>query len=415
MATRSVMTVTAVRSQVPLPFTRPDIGESEIAAVTAVLRSGWLTTGEQCRRFEDEFRAAVGASHAVAVNSCTAALHLSLEALDVGPGDLVFLSPYTFAASAEVIRYLGATPVFVDIDPLTLNISPTMLRAAVLSAQVGDGGRPRVVMPVHIAGVPCEMNDIRELARATGMAVVEDAAHAFPAAYRGRPVGSAPAGSTDTACFSFYATKTITTGEGGMLTTESEVVADRARSMSLHGLSHHAWSRYANGGWAYDIVAPGYKYNLSDIAAAMGIVQLERAAEMAARRTEIARRYDEAFTTIPGLECPVVPPQTVSAWHLYVLRLDLDALPFDRDEFVAALSERGIGTSVHFIPLHLHSYYTKTYALEPDDFPVATAQFQRVVSLPIYSLMSDDDVARVIAAVEDVATCRSQPVRASTA
>lgn len=401
----------SLKGQRDLPFTRPDIGEAEIAAVVDVLRSGWLTTGAQSRRFEDEFREAVGAGYAVAVNSCTAALHLSLEALDVGPGDQVFLSPYTFAASAEVIRYLGATPVFVDIDPATLNISTMALREAVAGAQAAGQRRPRVVMPVHIAGVPCDMDGIRALARETGMSVVEDAAHAFPSSYHGDPVGAVPPGSTDTVCFSFYATKTITTGEGGMLTTESEAVADRARSMSLHGLSHHAWSRYAGGGWSYDIVAPGYKYNLTDIAAAMGIVQLGRAADMAARRTEIALRYSAAFDGVPGLECPQVPVGSVSAWHLYVLRLHLADLPFDRDAFVVALNERGIGTSVHFIPLHLHSYYTKTYGFRPEDFPVATGEFQRVVSLPIYSLMSDDDVARVIEAVLHVAAHGCAPVR----
>lgn len=388
----------------PLPFAVPDIGEEEIDAVVEVLRSRWLTTGQQCRRFEEEFAAAVGATHAVALNSCTAALHLSLEALGVGPDDLVFMSPYTFASTAEAVRYLGATPVFVDIDPRTLNIDVRQLRAAVESRLDGGSGRPRVVMPVHIGGVPCAMGEIWDLARETGLAVVEDAAHAFPASYGGRPVGSMPADVSGTACFSFYATKTLTTGEGGMLTTEDDALADRARSMSLHGLSRQAWTRYAEGGsWAYDIVAPGFKYNLTDLAAAMGLVQLTRAEEMLERRREIAAAYTAAFGRLEGLECPTIPDGVDTAWHLYLLRLDSGTGAPARDDFVAALNARGIGTSVHFIPLHLHSYYAAEYGYRPEDFPAATAEFRRACSLPIYSAMTDADVRRVIDAVGEVA------------
>ena len=388
----------------PLPFALPDIGEREIEAVVDVLRSGWLTTGERCRRFEEEFGQAVGATHAVALNSCTAALHLSLEALEVGPGDLVFMSPYTFAATAEVVHYLGATPVFVDIDPVTLNIDPDLLRHAVESRLDGQRGRPRVIMPVHIGGVPCAMDRIWELARETGLAVVEDAAHAFPAAHHGRSVGSIPVDVKGSACFSFYATKTITTGEGGMLTTEDAALADRARSMSLHGLSRQAWGRYSEGGsWAYDIVAPGFKYNLTDTAAALGVVQLARAEEMRDRRAQIASTYTEVFSHNDALECPVVPPGTDSAWHLYPLRLRSNKALLSRDEVITELAGRGVGTSVHFIPLHLHSYYSRTYGYAAADFPVATAQFQRVVSLPIYSSMTRADVERVVEAVRDLA------------
>jgi len=391
-------------SDKPLPFAVPDIGQREIDAVVDVLKSRWLTTGQQARRFEEEFAASVGATHAVALNSCTAALHLSLEALDVRPGHLVFMSPYTFAATAEVVRYLGATPVFVDIDPVTLNLDPGRLREAVEGRLDARQGRPRAIVPVHIAGVPCDMDAIWALARDSGLAVVEDAAHAFPSAYRGRPVGSLPGDIPGTACFSFYATKTITTGEGGMLVTEDQDVADRARSMSLHGLSRQAWTRYAEGGsWAYDIVAAGYKYNLTDLAAALGIVQLSRAEQMSARRAEIAAAYTRAFARLDALECPTVPDGVQTSWHLYLLRLN-DWAPIGRDRFIEELNAAGIGTSVHFIPLHLHSYYVSEYGYAPEDFPVATAQFRRVVSLPIYSAMSDGDVARVIDATLAAAT-----------
>lgn len=387
----------------PLPFALPDIGQREIDAVVDVLRSRWLTSGQHCREFEKEFAAAVGAAHAVALNSCTAALHLSLEALGVQAGDLVFMSPYTFAATAEVVRYLGATPVFVDIDPVSFNIDPVRLRHTVLSRLDSDDGRPRVIMPVHIAGVACAMKEIWDLARETGLAVVEDAAHAFPAAYKGSPIGSVPDDVRGTVCFSFYATKTITTGEGGMLVTDDSALADRARSMSLHGLSRQAWSRYSDGGsWAYDIVAPGYKYNLTDVAAAMGRVQLSRAEEMRTRRDQIAAAYSTAFADLRAVECPTSPASTGHAWHLYLLRINADHLALSRDNFIVRLNALGIGTSVHFIPLHLHSYYAKQYGYVADDFPIAVAEFQRVVSLPIYSAMTDSDVERVIMAVRSL-------------
>lgn len=386
-----------------VPFAVPDIGEEEIEAVVEVLRSRWLTTGARAREFEQEFAQEVGASHAVAVNSCTAALHLSLDAMGVADGDVVFMSPYTFTATAEVVRYLRARPVFVDIDPATLNVDPLALRTTVDDWMERHPGRPKAIMPVHIAGVPCDMDSIWAIARDAQLAVIEDAAHAFPAAYRGRPVGSVPADINGTACFSFYATKTITTGEGGMLTTESEAVAERARTMSLHGLSRHAWSRYAEGGsWAYDVIAPGFKYNLTDVAAAMGVVQLRRAGAMRSRRREIAARYTTAFGALGSLECPEPGDHVESAWHLYLLRLQPEEATISRDELIVALSGLGIGTSVHFIPLHLHSYYAQNGGYRPEDFPVALREFQRVLSLPIYSSMTDDDVQRVIDAVVTV-------------
>jgi perosamine synthetase len=396
----------------PIPFALPDIGDGEIAAVVDVLRSRWLTTGDQVRRFEEEFRATVGATHAVALNSCTAAMHLSLEALGIDRGDLVFLSPYTFAATAEVVRYLGARPVFVDVDPTTLNIDAARLRETVERYAGARSGRPRAIMPVHIAGVPCEMEPIWQLAREFDLAVVEDAAHAFPTRFGDHVVGRIPDGIAGSVCFSFYATKTITTGEGGMMVTEDLALADRARSMSLHGLSKQAWTRYSSGGsWAYDIVAPGFKYNLTDIAAAIGRAQLGRATAMRTRRAEIAQRYTNAFSTLASLECPTVPPGVTSAWHLYLLRLDPQAASIARDEFIDELTRAGIGTSVHFIPLHLHSYYANTYGYAPGDFPVATREYKRVVSLPIYSSMSDADVERVIRTVMALVVERVERVR----
>ncbi len=382
-----------------IPFALPDIGRAEIDAVTAVLESRWLTTGGRAAEFEERFRNAVEAPHAVALNSCTAALHLALEAVGVGPGDLVFVPAYTFAASAEVVRYLGARPVLLDVDPVTLNLCAETLEAAVEEAERA-GERSKAVIPVHIAGVPCEMADIWEVARRHDLAVIEDAAHAFPAARDGVTTGWMPDDIVGAVCFSFYATKTITTGEGGMLVTNSAELADRVRTMSLHGLSRQAWNRYASGGsWRYDIVAPGYKYNLTDVAAAMGLAQLARAGEMRDRRAAIGRVYSEAFAGLP-LVTPTVPHGCESAWHLYLLRVDPE-FGASRDDLITSLSKRGIGTSVHFIPLHLHPYYREEFGYVPTDLPVATAEFQKVLSLPIYSAMSDADVDRVAAAVRE--------------
>ncbi|MGY2701580.1 DegT/DnrJ/EryC1/StrS family aminotransferase [Nocardioides sp. HB32] len=385
------------RSEHAVPFALPDITEDEIEAVTEVLRSRWITTGAQAAAFEEEFAVAVGAPHAVALNSCTAALHLSLEALGVGPGDLVYVPTYTFAASAEVVRYLGAVPVLVDIDPDTLNIDVRALRALVEGAARAEAGRPAAVVPVHMAGVSCDMDEIWELAREFGLVVVEDAAHAFPATYRGRPVGTTPDDVRSTVCYSFYATKTLTTGEGGMVVTRDEEVAERVRMMSLHGLSRQAWARYSGGTWRYDILAPGYKYNLTDIAAALGRVQLRRAHDMHLRRTMIAARYSEMFADL-AVDLPTVPEDRTSAWHLYLLRLHESRI-VDRDGVIEGLRKAGVGISVHFIPLHLHTYYRETYRVTPEQFPVATREFERAFSLPMWSAMSVEDVEHVVTMV----------------
>lgn len=377
-----------------VPFALPDIGEREIAEVVDTLRSLWITTGPKARLFEERFAKAVGGSHAVAVNSCTAALHLALEALGVETGDRVYMSPYTFAATAEVVRYLGATPVFVDIEPETLNIDLAKLADRLADDSRLFPGRAKAVMPVHIAGVPVEMNAVWDLARKYDLAVVEDAAHAFPAERDRITVGWMPEDIRGAVCFSFYATKTITTGEGGMLVSRDPHLADRARGMSLHGLSRAAWSRYeAGGSWRYDIMAPGFKYNLTDVAAAMGLIQLDRAEEMRTRRQRIASKYQQAFHHRVELRLPSVPASTTSAWHLYVVRAENQVA---RDSLIAHLTEEEVGSSVHFIPLHLHSYYRDTYGYEPDEFPVATAEFQKAVSLPIYSSMTEPQVDRVI-------------------
>lgn len=382
-----------------LPFAAPSIGEEEIAEVLDTLRSGWLTTGPKVKRFEEEFAARVGAKYAVAVNSCTAALHLALEAVGVGEGDEVLTTPMTFAATGEVIRYLGATPILVDIDAVTMNIDPQKLADSAKKAW-----RAKAVIPVHIGGLMCDMDPIMATAREHGLAVIEDAAHTFPSTYKGGMVGTI----SNITCFSFYSTKTITTGEGGMATTEDEALADRMRMMSLHGISKNAWTRYtAAGSWKYDILFPGFKYNMPDIAAALGLAQLKKADAFHARRAAIAKRYSDAFGHLHEfLEPPPdAPDGDLHSWHLYVIRLRTDSLRIGRDEFIEALKKANVGVSVHFIPLHLHPYYQETYGYAPDDFPIAYQSYQRSISLPIYPKMTDDDVLSVIDSV--TAICRA--------
>lgn len=382
------------RNDTFLPFARPSIGEEEIAEVTRCLRSGWITTGPLTRRFEQEFAERLGARHALAVNSATAGLHLALEAIGVGPGDTVVVPVHTFTASAEVIRYLGADPLFVDVEPQSLNLD-----AAKLAEALHDGVPPKAVMPVHFAGRACDMDAIAALSGRCGARIVEDAAHAFPTRYHGRDVGTIG----DATVFSFYATKTIATGEGGMVVTDDDAIAERIRIMRLHGISRDVFDRYLSpqSSWYYEVIAPGFKYNMTDIAAAIGVHQLARAEEFHRRRAAIARAYHEAFADLP-LDRPQLPPaDDEHAWHLYVIRLRLGESPVDRDAFIKRMTSAGIGTSVHFIPLHLQPYWRERYALRPDAFPVASEQYRRIVSLPIYPAMTDGDVARVIAAVRN--------------
>ena len=391
-----------------LPFALPDLSEEEIEAVVRVLRSGWLSTGPEVQAFQQEFAAAIGVRHAIALNSCTAALHLGLEAAGVGPGDEVLTSTITFTATAEVAEYLGARTRFVDVDPGDLNLSAAALRSLVdreYVRQAGEwrhresGGRLRAIVPVHYGGQCCDMPAILALAEEYGLFVLDDAAHALPAARRGRRVGAMGCPTA----FSFYATKTLTTGEGGMLTTDDDALAQRVRLMSLHGISRDAWKRYAaDGSWYYEVVAAGYKYNLTDIAAALGRVQLRRLETMRAARAAIAARYASAFAAMPEVEAPRTQEDGEHAWHLYALRLRLERLRIDRAQFIQELHARRIGTSVHFIPLHRQPFYAARYAYQPADFPVAEAEYPRLVSLPIYSRMSPSDVDSVIEAVADV-------------
>ena len=392
------MTLTDPDTGPYLPFARPSITEREKQAVLEVLDSGWLTTGPRAKMFEERFAATVEARHAIALNSATAALHLSLEALGVGPGDEVIVPTWTFAASAEVVVYQGARPVLVDVDRLTLNATPEAVLAAVTP-------RTRAVVAVHVAGLPVEIETLTTLLEPRGIAVVEDAAHAFPSRIGG-PAGRYAGTFGRAGAFSFYATKTITTGEGGMLVTDDDAIADRARVMSLHGISRDAWNRYAAGGsWYYEIEDAGYKYNMTDIAAALGLVQLERADELLAARRALADDYTRGFrasAVADLLQLPADAADGSHAWHLYIIRLELARLAVDRAAVIAALHEQGIGASVHFIPLHLHPYYRRQWGSRPEDHPVATAEYERVISLPIWPGMTPHDVGRVINALTSI-------------
>lgn len=420
-----------------VPFAKPSIGEAERQAVLEVLDSGWLTTGAQAAAFEQEFAEAVGAKHALAVSSATAGLHLALEAAHVKPGDGVAVSPYTFASSAEVIRYLGAEPVFIDIEENSPNISPEALERALstpgraVPADAGDrpgGGRSvpaespaesaascgepatpghpsganrriSAVIPVHIAGLPCRMPEIRDIAARHQLKVIEDAAHAFPA----RLADGSIVGSQGTAVFSFYANKTITTGEGGMVATDSPELASRIRLMRLHGIDRTVWDRYRRPGaaWEYDLVAPGYKYNLPDILATIGRRQLERSPELHARRAAIAGQYLQMLESVPEVELP--PSASGHAWHLFSIQVDADI----RDAVIDDLGARGVGTSVHYKPLHLMTYYRHRYSLNPEDFPRATARYRRSISLPLYPDMDSEDTRYVVESLKQVLFGRS--------
>jgi len=375
-----------------VPFHRPEITEDEIQSVVATLRSGWLTTGSKVKRFEEQFAGYLGCRHAVAVNSGTAALHLALDAVGIKEGDEVIVPTMTFAATAEVVFYLKAKPVLVDCRPDTLNIDPEQIENAITS-------KTRAIIPVHFGGQPCEMDRILEIARQYKVKVIEDAAHALPASYRDKKVGAIG----DITCFSFYATKTITTGEGGMATTENSEWAERMRMMSLHGISHDAWKRYTKeGSWYYEILNPGFKYNLTDIAAAIGIEQLKKCDEFRKAREKIAKIYDTSFADLEEIQTPVRRSSPEHAWHLYVIELNLDHLQITRNQFIDALREEQIGTSVHFIPLHLHPYYRDKFGYHPSDFPNASSAFERIVSLPIYPRMTEADVESVIGAVRKI-------------
>lgn len=376
-----------------LSFHLPLIEEDDIQAVVDVLRSGWLTTGPKAVQFETEFARYVGAPQAIAVNSGTAALHLALDAIGLGQDDEVLIPTLTFAATGEAVLYFRARPVLVDSSPGTFNLDPDRIERAITS-------KTKAIVPVHFAGRPCEMSRIRDIATRHRLAVVEDAAHALPAARLGRRVGAIG----DITCFSFYATKTITTGEGGMATTANPDYADRMRVMRLHGISKDAWKRYtAEGSWRYDILAPGYKYNLTDLQAALGLSQLAKSDAMWKRRSLLADRYTRALFGLDAYETPAIESDIQHAWHLYVVLLNRGVLRIDRDRVIEELRERGIGTSVHFLPLHTHSYYRNRWGYQPGDFPIAEDFADRCISLPLYPAMSDEDSDAVIEALSDVA------------
>jgi dTDP-4-amino-4,6-dideoxygalactose transaminase len=376
----------AVDSQEFLPFHRPSIDEEDIACVSTALRSGWLTHGPVCREFEADFAAYTGASRAVALSSCTAALHLALAALDIGPGDEVITTPFTFCASAHVIEHVGATPVFADIDPITMQIDPVQIEQVL-------GPRTKAIIAVDYGGHPCPIEEIVKMARDRGVVVIEDAAHSLGAAVGSRPVGSI----ADVTAFSFYATKNITTGEGGMLTTENHQLADRVERLRLHGMQRDAWGRYQKtASWHYDVDEAGFKANMTDFQAALGRSQLRREPAMRARRTAIADRYRAAFTALGDLvELPTVKEGTRSAWHLYPLRLTGKVRNM-RDQLAEDLNHLGIGTSVHFIPLHLSTHFRQYSGFRGGEFPASEDAFSRVLSLPLYPVMTESDVERVI-------------------
>jgi dTDP-4-amino-4,6-dideoxygalactose transaminase/lipopolysaccharide/colanic/teichoic acid biosynthesis glycosyltransferase len=390
-----------------LPFHAPLIEEDDISAVRGAMESGWITTGPRAMQFEREFADFVGTRNAIAVNSGTAALHIALEAVGIMPGDEVIVPTLTFAATAEAVLYCHARPVLVDCESDTFNIDPLQVERAITP-------RTRAIIPVHFGGHPCEMDQLFALARRHRLLVIEDAAHALSARYRGRMVGTLG----DITCFSFYATKNITTGEGGMATTQNDEWAERMRIMRLHGISKDAWKRYsAAGTWRYEIIAPGFKYNLTDMQAALGLSQLAKCDKMWARRCELAQRYTDALSTIAAFEVPTTRHEIQHAWHLYVIQICPGVLRIHRDQVIEELKERGIGTSVHFIPLHTHPYYSGTWGYRRGDFPIAEDYFDRCISLPLYPAMTDEDQERVIDALTEIASIHhssSTPVFATT-
>lgn len=381
-------------SELPfLPYALPDIGEAEQAAVAGAMASGWVTTGPNARAFEQAFADYLGGDvTALAVSSATAGLHLAVEAVGIGPGDEVIVPTLTFTATAEVVRYMGADPILADIDPATLNIDPAEIERRITP-------RTKAIIVVHYGGLACDMDAILAIAAPLGIRVIEDAAHAFPTMYRGALVGTL---GSDVTVFSFYANKTMTTGEGGMVVTRDPALAERMRVMRLHGINRDAFDRFQSKvpAWYYEVVAPGYKYNLNDMAAALGRVQLTRIDAFAERRNALARRYADAFAGLPFIDAPRPAQGDTHAWHIYAIRLavaegDLDT----RARFIEALSAAGIGTSVHYIPLHRQPYWRDTYALAASDYPHADRAYHGLVSLPLYTLMSDTDQDRVVDAV----------------
>lgn len=378
-----------------LPFALPEIGEEEISEVVSALRSGWVTTGPKTKQFEADFTAFLGDSslESIAVNSATSGLHLALEAVGVGAGDEVIVPTYTFTATAEIVRYLGATPIMVDVDAVTFNMTADDFAAAITE-------KTKAVVPVHFAGLACDMDPIIAVARKHNIKIVEDAAHALPTRYKGQLIGTL---DTDVTVFSFYANKTMTTGEGGMVVTRHPELAKRCKIMRLHGISRDAFDRYVSTkpAWFYEVIAPGFKYNMPDISAAIGIHQLKRLSNFQQKREQMARRYHNAFADLPLILPATAPMGGSHAWHLYPVRLNAD-LKINRAQFIEGMSDLGIGCSVHFIPLHLHPYWRDTYHLTQEMFPIAQRAYEQEVSIPLYTKMTEADQLRVIEAVRQV-------------
>ncbi|PSV24657.1 MULTISPECIES: DegT/DnrJ/EryC1/StrS aminotransferase family protein [unclassified Photobacterium] len=378
-----------------IPYSRPVLDNEEINEVIDTLKSGWLTTGPKVAQFENDFKDYVGVSYALAVNSATSGLHLALEAIGVGPGDQVITTVHTFTATAEVIRYLGAEPIFVDIESDSYNISSAEIELA-----LKNNSNVKAIMPVHYAGQSANITEISKLAKKYGVKVVEDAAHALPTTHNGKIIGSL----SDITVFSFYANKTITTGEGGMITTNDPELAERMKIMRLHGINRDAFDRFTSSkpSWYYEIVAPGFKYNMMDVCGALGIHQLKKAKCFQEARESIANRYNKAFSSLPVITPVLVNPDDIHAWHIYVLQLNLDVLNIGRDEFIRKLSEKNIGTSVHYIPLHRMPYWKDSFYLSDEQFPNSSRISDRIVSLPNYASMTDEEVNIVIDTVRSL-------------
>lgn len=376
-----------------ISFHKPYITEEEITEVVDSLKSGWLTMGPKTVRFEEEFSRYIGAKHSIAVNSCTAALHLALKAINLQKNDEVIIPTMTFTATGEVVCYFGAKPIIVDVDRDTHNISVSEIEKAITS-------KTKAIIPVHFAGQSCDMDGIMQLAKSHELKVIEDAAHSLPAWYKNTKVGTIG----DMTCFSFYATKTLSTGEGGMVTTENDEWAEKIKILRLHGIAKDAWKRYSrNGSWYYEVVEAGYKYNMTDIQAGLGIAQLKKLEWMWERRRDIAERYTDAFMSSECITCPTVKPDRISAWHLYVIKLNPEALKIDRDGFIEELKQQGISTSVHFIPLHRHPFYRNSFSLDGKKFANADWIYERSISLPIYPGMTEEEITKVIETVSETA------------
>lgn len=375
-----------------IPFHRPAIGKEEIKEVVDTLKSGWLSSGPKVKKFEEAFRDFVGTKYAVTVNSCTAALHLALAAIGLKEGDEVIVPIMTFTSTAEVVTYFGAKPVFVDCDPDTLLIDTKKIEEKITK-------RTKAIIPVHYGGQACDIDRILGIAKKHNLNVIWDAAHAFPTTYKGKSISQFP----DIVCYSFYATKTLATGEGGMAVTNNKAYADKMRLLSSHGISKDAWKRYSKeGSWYYEVMAPGFKYNLTDLAASLGLWQLKKYDSLWKKRKNIAARYTKSFKDFRGLKVLSQRPYGENSWHLYVIKINLDELRISRDKFVEELKARNIGTSVHYIPLHMQPYWKDAYNLKKDDFPAASFVYEQIISLPIFPDMKNEDIKAVISGVKDI-------------